>query len=372
MSTSSITSSRRRRRCEYGDEHVDREKYDDKKREIRNLREKIEEKDGELLKYHNELAEAQLLLEKEKGETKKLENEVEKHIEDYNKTIDEHEKEIETFNRLNETYNELREKRKRETLQFEQDIKKLKTQVEAAELRKSSLDVPYNISPIDKLAAFRTLHPGLKSLEPENLAQELREVLTFQLNDIWNQLPGRPEEELITPTTWRIDLVLERLKTAITNQPRCPNPTEHKEIDALRKEQQDHAEIEKKLENKLVQIKKQRLTDWETFCPDPENIKTPQQLREWIAGLKRQEQHADGLVVANQALIFEWENNVGVPLIGETRDFTPQAAGTKLQQLLDRLKDLEGRNSEFLQLRRQTIGPDPQAHAPNSLVTQIA
>ncbi len=141
------------------------------------------------------------------------------------------------------------------------------------------------------LTPIRNLHSALlrlTSVTPRTLAITLSEVLTAELTSLRQHLLHPPEAELVTPQS-KLEDLLERTREAIKGQ--------------------------QQLQRKA----------WQTFCPDPE-IHTPQQLREWIAGLKRNEVHAQGLVSANQAIIFKWENNVGIPLVGE-RNCTPQAAG---------------------------------------------
>jgi len=72
--------------------------------------------------------------------------------------------------------------------------------------------------PESDLTPLSDLHPALaknKGQTAKQLADALVEAITFDLNDIWSHLPNQQEEALITPSTRRLDIILNRLKEAV-------------------------------------------------------------------------------------------------------------------------------------------------------------
>lgn len=181
------------------------------------------------------------------------------------------------------------------------------------------------------LTPLRNLHPALlklSTINPQSLAVALSDALTWELTELWQLLPHPPEESLVTPDSKLGDL-LARLKRAAQGLEKGSR----KDLKATRERLKDaQAQIE--------DLKRTAEVNWHLVNPDPANIQDHQQLRQWIAALKRHEVHGDGLVVANQAVIFEWENTVGLALC-EDRELTPQKAGERLDQLFDLKERLE-------------------------------
>ncbi len=72
MSASSLSPARHRKTssssskkgCDFGDQHVERAKYEDLKLSYQHWKEKAQEKDAELLGYHNDLADLSAQTEK--------------------------------------------------------------------------------------------------------------------------------------------------------------------------------------------------------------------------------------------------------------------------------------------------------------------
>lgn len=162
MSSSSLAPSRHRktppkpRTCDYGDEHVKRDKYEGVKEDVKELQRKLEDKNDELLKYHNELAEAenkaqasQELVRTLQGQVRDQKKEIDAGIDDYNRAVENqeifekerdeaealHKKAIERAQKLEEELRELRPlKRGRSPAPAAEEVKRLKT--ESQDLRK--------------------------------------------------------------------------------------------------------------------------------------------------------------------------------------------------------------------------------------------
>jgi hypothetical protein len=84
--------------------------------------------------------------------------------------------------------------------------------------RRAEIKQAITPEPESDLSALTDLHPALtkvKNPTARQLADSLVEAITFDLNDIWSHLPHQQEEALVTPSTRRIDITLNRLKEAV-------------------------------------------------------------------------------------------------------------------------------------------------------------
>lgn len=84
--------------------------------------------------------------------------------------------------------------------------------------RHAKVQQAFTPEPEADLSAITDLHPALsraKNPTARQLADSLVEAITFDLNDIWSHLPHQQEEALVTPSTRRIDIILNRLKEAV-------------------------------------------------------------------------------------------------------------------------------------------------------------
>jgi len=93
----------------------------------------------------------------------------------------------------------------------------VKIQLEEAN-RRAEIKQAITPEPESDLTPLSDLHPALarsKGQTARQLADALVEAITFDLNDIWSHLPHQQEEALVTPSTRRIDIILNRLKEAV-------------------------------------------------------------------------------------------------------------------------------------------------------------
>jgi len=96
-------------------------------------------------------------------------------------------------------------------------VASIQIQLEEAN-RRAEIKQAITPEPESDLSALTDLHPALsKAKHPtaKQLADSLVEAITFDLNDIWSHLPHQQEEALVTPSTRRIDIILNRLKEAV-------------------------------------------------------------------------------------------------------------------------------------------------------------
>jgi hypothetical protein len=218
MSSVKLSPSRHKKRtCEYGDEHVSRNKYDARKEELQeeiSRREReIEEKNEELLRQHNLLADLSTKLDQAKDEVRqskaeilKKEKEIEESINDFNQVCeerDENERGLilnkergEKFKNerdsLRQELQNTKRKAREETLRLESENKKLKTKStaleEQLEQRISQLFTPEpqakeTLTKKWEEAAEKTLGTPDEESEwnPDTFEQQLR-LLTQTLN----------------------------------------------------------------------------------------------------------------------------------------------------------------------------------------------
>jgi len=111
--------------------------------------------------------------------------------------------------------NELKTTREARDL-YSAKVTELESQL--AETRRARIVPVFTPEPESDLSALTDLHPALakqKNPTAKQLANSLVEAITFDLNDIWSHLPNQQEEALVTPSTRRIDIILNRLKEAV-------------------------------------------------------------------------------------------------------------------------------------------------------------
>jgi len=249
---------------------------DEREKAQRQAKRDLDQKNKELLEQHNELAALQDQynqicheLEDSRKEVRKLEQDIEDASDEYNKLADEFNAEVEKFTKLKEINAKLREEREelkvqiselsteRDTLRLaslkrerspgpdleearreakqlktesqdlrkritiletvEQERDRLKKELEEAN-RRAEIKQAITPEPESDLTPLSDLHPALaknKGQTAKQLADALIEAITFDLNDIWSHLPNQQEAALVTPSTRRLDVILNRLKEAV-------------------------------------------------------------------------------------------------------------------------------------------------------------
>lgn len=255
MSQLSIRSPRRprasatRRECEFGDDHVSWEKYEEKREALKAAKQTIEEKEAELLEYHNQCAELQTQRESAEASLKTIEKKLqdkqkdcETLTEEYNKLVeakDKFKKEFEkqeqdlrqTRLELRDTKLELSGARKRErSADSRQQSEAKRLQKESQDLRNRNTIIEkelhhfrtksFGITPpppeFPDLAPLFALHPRLTNVPVKDIAKELVDVITYNLNDVWSYLPHEEEEALVTPATQDLERIFKRLRNAVS------------------------------------------------------------------------------------------------------------------------------------------------------------
>jgi hypothetical protein len=197
----SSSSSSSSRRCDYGEAHVSRDKYEEYKEEARargislaELQTLVTEKDDELLKYHNELAEETTRLDEAREEAKRLREELrkaedleKKHRKEYNQLIDEHDERVEERDAFEKQLQQLKDenknlKRPRETSEAidPAEFKRLKT--ESIDLRQRLATAETNKTKLLSLQAELDRHKKIDAAftpEPEDpVLAEINKILT--------------------------------------------------------------------------------------------------------------------------------------------------------------------------------------------------
>lgn len=372
-SSSSLTPSRIARRgsrpsrtCDFGPEHVSRDRYEDKKAEIAACQQRVQEKDAELLSYHNQIADLTLQLETANASQQTSQRELDerqKEIDRLVKECDEAQEELveaaQGIERLGNRGNtlkaekdlltqELAEAKKRirelspdrreakRLLTESKDLRARNTQVEK-ELKNWRTKAFFTPPPPDNLEPLRSLHPNLADKPVEQLPKELLDILVYNLNDIWSHLPQHHEQALVTPGTWQLNPVLERLKNtlikdkeelvkqqhtlekqvqewrnvaeSLTATPGIRPPELEARVRKLSHDKEElrlnweAAETRENLQTNRVQLLAQEIQRWETVFqvfPEEENICGPEQAEHKLSQIRDAIREAEE-TVKNQA-----------------------------------------------------------------------
>lgn len=333
MSSVKLSPSRQKKRtCEYGDDHVSRNKYDARRDELQQEIEKrereIEEKNEELLRQHNLLAELSTQLDQAKNEAReqgekaaKLEKEVEEGIEDFNKVCeerDENERALLRNKELGEKFRKERDaarqelqstkrKDREELLELQTENKKLKTESLALkgqlEQRVSQLFTPEpqigeSTTEEWEEAVKNALGPpkGEEELKwnPYAFEQQIRlltkkidQALEEESADLWDAI-SEISERFLNQTQSVRDLADEIRQWKLRHQ---ALGNERDQTEFLRLEAAQEAERQRSQAQEL----REEISDWETIAlAYQEEIETsPAAVRKVLEDLLRENKEKD-------------------------------------------------------------------------------
>lgn len=190
---SSSSASSSRRTCDYGDNHVSRDRHEDLKAELRTARERVEEKDKELLTYHNDLAAREEELEqlredlkKKSEELTKSKEEVEENIKDYNELLEDNEKVKDEFNASVDRIQDLLDQKK----DLQGQIRSLGDELRKARQEEEGL----RVATLKRERSPSPSQAAVKRLQTEN--QDLRNRFTQILQDQGRNVAGSTQTAL--------------------------------------------------------------------------------------------------------------------------------------------------------------------------------